>query len=311
MVSHEQISEVLGTMELGAQRHDNLTRLAASTLAGHWHVNDLPWDSLPLLPIPENLNPRRLKAFVEFGKHAIKVQLAAEHVAATAARFLLLQAEKESFDFSVRRAIAAVLNDESSHVAVMTEMDARAEMQYPEFPLDFKPSPLFAPFMDGIPALHPGLTATFMGAYEAMIAIRGYAEQASYGRKSILGEMAGRAAEDDGRHAKVMRLAGHEWLDRFRAQFASAEERAAQTRQAILDPIRHFWQLLLEHEFYLLRYDPRSRDEWLKRVHGDLALAERILQLIGLSPAELAYADFRGLTEAESQRIAEQVPAAG
>lgn len=269
-LTNEQISDVLGTIELGAARHENLTRLAASTLAGHWHVNDLPWDSMALLPIPENLNNRRLKVFVEFGKHAIKVQL-----------------------------------------AVMTEMDARAEMQYPEFPLDFKPSPLFAPFMDATPTLYPGLTATFMGAYEAMIAIRGYAEQASYGRRSILGEMAGRAAEDDGRHAKVMRLAGHEWLERFRARFANAEERAAQIRKAILDPIRHFWQLLLEHEYYLLHYDPRSRDEWLKRVQGDLALAERILQLTGLTSEELAYADFRGLTEAENRRLAEQIPAAG
>ena len=79
---------------------------------------------MPLFPFPEKLSGSRRKSFVEFGKHAVKVQLAAEHVATTAARWLLLQAEKANFDYSVRRAVAAVLNDESSHVAVMTEMDA-------------------------------------------------------------------------------------------------------------------------------------------------------------------------------------------
>ncbi len=296
MVTNEQISDVLGTQELGNARHQNLTRLAASTFAGHWHVNDLPWDSLPLFPLPDKVLGHRRKAFVEFGKQAIKVQLAAEHVAATAARFLLLQAEKEHLDDSVRRAVAAVLNDEASHVAVMTEMDARAEAEYPDVPLDFSPSPLFAPFIEQIPSLHPALTALFMGAYEAMIAIRGYAEQASYGRPSILGEMAGRAAEDDGRHAKVMRLTAQEWLERFRA--ANGSVRLAQTRQVILDPIRHFWQLLMQHEFYLLRNDPRAGDEWYKRATGDLALAERIMQLLSFSEEETAYADLRGLTEA-------------
>jgi hypothetical protein len=303
MITNDQISDVLGAQNLGTARHQNLTHLAASTLAGHWHVNDLPWDTLPLFPLPEKLSERRLKSFVEFGKQAIKVQLAAEHVATTAARHLLLQAEKEHLDDSMRRAIAAVLNDEASHVTVMTEMDARAELQYPEFPLDYKPSPLFAPFIDAIPSLHPGLTAAFMGAYEAMIAIRGYAEQASYGRPSILGEMAGHAAEDDGRHAKVMRLAAHEWLDRFRAGLIDASARGEQTRKLMLDPVRHFWRLLMEHEYYLLHHDPRQRGEWHKRAQGDCALAERILQLIGFTPEEQAYADLRGLTEEAYQNI--------
>ena len=304
MITNDQISNVLGSQDLGTARHQNLTRLAASTLGSHWHVNDLPWDALPLFPFPEKLSDRRLKSFVEFGKHAVKVQLAAEHVATTAARALLLRAEKDRLDYSVRRAIAAVLNDEASHVAVMTEMDARAEAQYPDIPLDMAASPLFAPFMDAIPSLHPGLTAMFMGAYEAMIAIRGYAEQASYGRPSILGEMAGHAAEDDGRHAKVMRLAAHEWLDRFRAGFTDTDARFQETRRVVLDPIRHFWQLLMEHEFYLLRNDARNRDEWHKRARGDLALAERIMQLLGFSDVELAFADLRGLTEDAHQRLA-------
>ena len=73
-----------------------------------------------------------------------------------------------------------------------------------------------------------------------MIAIRSYAEQASYSRPSILGQMAGHAAEDDGRHAKVMRLVGHEWLDALRGQNdgAGAEERI---REAIVEPIRRIW----------------------------------------------------------------------
>jgi hypothetical protein len=303
VITNDQISNVLGTQDLGIARHQNLTRLAVSTLAGHWHINTLPWDTLPLFPFPEKVTGRRRKSFIEFGKHAVKVQLAAEHVATTAARALLLQAEKENLDYSVRRAIAAVLNDEASHVAVMTEMDARAEAEYPDVPLDFSPSPLFAPFIDAIPSLHPSLTALFMGAYEAMIAIRGYAEQASYPRRSILGEMAGHAAEDDGRHAKVMRLSAHEWLDRFRAGAAKGSARFEQTRQVILDPIRHFWQLLLQHEHYLLHYDPRNRDEWYKRVKGDLALAERILQLLEFSEEELTYADLRGLTEQAYQNM--------
>ena len=303
MITNEAISEVLGSSELGTARHNNLSHLADSTLAGHWHVNTLPWDTVPLFPFPKKLTGSRRKSFVEFGKHAVKVQLAAEHVATAAARALLVQAEKENLDYSVRRAVAAVLNDEASHVAVMTEMDARAEAQYPDVPLDFSPSPLFAPFIDAIPTLHPGLVALFMGAYEAMIAIRGYAEQASYGRPSILGQMAGHAAEDDGRHAKVMRLTAHEWLDRFRAGAAKGSARFEQTRQVILAPIRHFWQLLLQHEDYLLHYDPRSRDEWYKRAQGDLAIVERILHLLEFSPEELGYADLRGLTDKAYEKM--------
>jgi hypothetical protein len=303
VISNEAISDVLGNRELGTARHQNLMHLAASTLAGHWHVNTLPWDTVPLFPFPENISGRRRKSFIEFGKHAVKVQLAAEHVATTAARALLLQAEKENLDYSVRRAVAAVLNDEASHVAVMTEMDARAEAEYPDVPLDFSPSPLFAPFMDAIPTLHPGLTALFMGAYEAMIAIRGYAEQASYGRPSILGQMAGHAAEDDGRHAKVMRLTAQEWLGRFRAGAAQGPARFEETRRVILDPIRHFWGLLLQHELYLLHYEPRSKGEWYKRAKGDLALTDRILQLLEFSQEELAYADLHGLTEKAYEKI--------
>src|SRR5437016_6137187 len=119
--TNEQISEVIGGAALALERHRNLDILAKKTATAHWHVEDLPWDDIPILPIPAAAG-RRLKPFVEFGKRAIRVQLAAEHVAVTAARHLLLMAEAESMPLCVRRATAAVLNDEAAHVLVMTEM---------------------------------------------------------------------------------------------------------------------------------------------------------------------------------------------
>jgi hypothetical protein len=296
MFSNEQISEVLGTRALDTNRHRNLNHLATATADAHWHVNDLPWKDMPLFPLPENITGRRLKAFVEFGKRAIRAQLAAEHVAVAAARHLLLRAEKEGMHMSVRRAIAAVLNDEASHVLVMTEMDARAEDQFPDIPLNDKESPLLPAFRDAVNSLHPGLVSAFMGAYEAMIAIRGYAEQASYSRPSILSVMAGHAAEDDGRHAKVMRLAAHEWLDKFRAELAPSES-TAMLRQAILDPIRNWWALLLDHEYWLLQYDPRQRDTLQRRVKEDINLGERVMKLLGFSEEELDYVHLTSLMQ--------------
>jgi hypothetical protein len=288
MFTEEAISGVLGAQTLGNDRQRNLDRLANSTEDAHWHLNTLQWNDLSLFPLPENVKGRRLKSFVEFGKRAIRAQLAAEHVAVTAARHLLLRAEEEGFNMSVRRALAAVLNDEASHVLVMTEMDARAERQYPEFPLAAAKSPLLPVFREAIPSLQPALVSAFMGAYEAMIAIRGYAEQASYSRPSILGQMAGHAAEDDGRHAKVMRLAAHEWLGHLRAELASNRAEAS-VRGLILDPIRKFWSLLMEHEFWLLQYDPRKRDTFERRAREDAALGNRLLSLLEFSEEERAY----------------------
>jgi hypothetical protein len=296
MITNEQISEVLGSKALDTNRHRNLDHLADAVMDGHWHIKDLPWDELPLFPIPQNVSGRRLRSFVEFGKRAIRAQLAAEHVAVTSARHLLLQAEKDGMHMSVRRAIAAVLNDEASHVFVMTEMDARVEQQYPEFPLNEVESPILRPFREAVPSLHPAIVSSFMGAYEAMIAIRGYQEQASYPRPSILGKMAEHGAVDDGRHAKVMRLAAHEWLDRLRAQ----RDAAIKMRELILDPIRHFWSLLLDHEFWLLQYDPGQRDTFRRRAREDTALGERLMNLLGFTAEERAYVDLRGFeTRAE------------
>src|SRR5205085_7440746 len=119
----------------GSDRHRSLERLAASTTQAHWHLSSLAWDDLPLFPLPDNARGRRLRAFVELGKRAIQSQLAAEHVAVTMSRCLLLRAEADCMHRSLRRALAAVLNDESSHLLVMIEMDARAEAQFPEFRL--------------------------------------------------------------------------------------------------------------------------------------------------------------------------------
>ncbi len=288
MFTNEAISSVLGAPSLGDHRHRHLDRLATATADAHWHLSHLPWEELPLFPMPDHVKGRRLRAYVELGKRAIRTQLAAEEGAVTAARHLLWHARDEGMDISLRRALAAVLNDEASHLLVMTEMDARAEAQFPEFPWNEPPSPLFPIFRDGVPPLHPALVSLFMGTYEAMFAIRGYAEQAAYARPSILGKMAARAAEDDGRHAKVMRLAAHEWLDRLRVRLAAdrAEDRM---REIILDPIRRIWPHVMQHEYWLLQNDPGQRDTFYRRAGEDVTLADHLLRLLEFSASERAY----------------------
>ena len=49
-------------------------------------LTSLSWADLPLFPLPDNARGRRLRAFVELGKRAIKSQLAAEQVAVTISR---------------------------------------------------------------------------------------------------------------------------------------------------------------------------------------------------------------------------------
>lgn len=303
MFSNEQLSDVLGTRALDSDRQLNLARLAQTTLDAHWHIRDLPWDEMPLFPMPENVTGRRKRAFVEFGKRAIQSQLEAEHVAVTAARRLLLQAEEEEMPLAVRRAVAAVLNDEASHVTVMTEMEARAEEQFPEYPHAHSPSPLLPVFMEDIPRLHPALVAAFMGLYEAMIAIRGYAEQASYSRPSILGKMAAHGAEDDGRHAKIMRLVAHEWLSRFRAEPEHLQS-DVEMKELILTPIKEYWKLLIRHEYWLLLYDPRQHDTWARRVSEDASLVERVMSLLEFSDEERAFMEILQLAKQVEHQLA-------
>lgn len=301
MFTDEAISAVLGAAALDSDRHRSLERLATATMQGHWHASGLAWDDLPLFPMPDNARGRRLRAFVELGKRAIKSQLAAEQVAVTIARALLLRAEADCMHRSLRRALAAVLNDEASHLLVMIEMDARAEAQFPEYPFHESPSPLLSLGMETETSMHPGLAALFMGTYEAMIAIRSYAEQAAYGRPSILGQMAGHAAEDDGRHAKVMRLVSHEWLDALRGQNngAGAEERM---REAIVEPIRRIWPIVIRHEHWLLN-GAGGADTLIRIAKEDAALANHLALLLGLSADERAHANLEGIGLAEAHAI--------
>jgi hypothetical protein len=254
-----------------------------------------------LFPIPDNARGRRLRPFVEFGKRAIKSQLAAEQVAVTVSRYLLLRAQADCMHRSLWRALAAVLNDETSHLLVMIEMDARAEAQFPEFPFDESKSPLFSFSMETVPTIHPGAAALFMGTYEAMIGIRSYTEQVSYGRPSILGQMAGHAAEDDGRHAKVMRLVSHEWVDGLRAQNdgVGADERI---REQIVEPTRRVWSIAMRHENWLLN-GVGGADTLIRIAYEDASLANHMCSLVGLTADEVAYANLEGIGLAEAHAI--------
>jgi hypothetical protein len=237
---------------------------------------------LPPLPIPAAVDRRRRRFFVEFGKRAIDVQLAAEHVAVIASHHLLLYADGRAMHPAVRRALAAVCNDEASHVAVMVELQVRADAAYPDVPSQPRASPLFGAFIDAIPKLHPAVVSIFMGAYEAMIAIRAYTEEASYRYPSILGRIASRAAHDDALHAKVMRLVSHVLLDELRAE--ATESNAIQRH--VVEPLRVFWPLLIDHERFLLRDERRSQAEWQRRVVADAAILGRILTVVGITEFE-------------------------
>src|SRR5689334_3817373 len=127
-----EIDAAIGPRDFDDARYQNLDHLADRLASGHWHVNDLPWNELPPLPIPDVVDARRRRTFVEFGKRAIEVQLAAEHVAVSASHHLLCFAERHRMHSSVRRALGAVMNDEASHVAVMLELQSRTDRAYPD-----------------------------------------------------------------------------------------------------------------------------------------------------------------------------------
>ncbi len=305
MALDERIVETIGATELGDARHYHLDRLADAILEHHWHVRDLAWSSLPLLPIPDSAHGKRHRSFVEFGKRATLVQLAAERVAVSAASTLLVHAQERALHSAVQRAIAAVLNDEASHAAVMTELAVRIDAAYPDVDVSGEPaSPLFAAFLAELPHLQPSLIAMFMGCYEAMVAIRSYNEEAAYDRPSILSEIAERAGRDDGRHAKVMRLVAQELLDPFRARHAGSDAAGDEVRSAILDPIRRFWPLLIRHEWLLIRGDPRLVREFARRTREDAELGSRFFGAAGLTSEELLYVDVEALTSDAASRCA-------
>jgi hypothetical protein len=282
-----EIDEAIGPHDFDQSRYRNLDDLADRLSSAHWHVNDLPWNELPPLPLPDVVDARRRRSFIEFGKRAIHVQLAAEHVAVTASHALLQHAEASGLHPSVKRGLAAVMNDEASHVQVMIELQARADRAYPDVTVERTESPLFAAFVDAIPRLHPAVVSIFMGAYEAMIAIRAYAEEAAYRHPSILGRMAGLAAHDDALHAKVLRLVSHVLIDEVRKDVADPALYAATMQSMIIEPLGDFWPLLIEHEKFLLHGDDRFRAECDRRVAADAAIVKRFLTLLGLNPPEL------------------------
>lgn len=291
----DQIAETIGEPTEATARFEHLDRLADRMTAAHWHVADLPWRELPPLPIPEGVPARRLRSFVAFGKRAIGVQLAAEHIAVSAAHHLLQHAERHNLHPSIRRALAALLNDEASHVAVMLELQVRANAVYPEPAVEAMPSPLFDSFAAAIPRLHPALVAIFMGSYEAMVAIRSYAEQAGYKVPSILGRVAARAAQDDGHHAKVLRLVALELFDALKKSAPDASARALAVRREIYEPTLAFWPLLAEHEYDLLGRSPRFAAEWRHRVQVDATVMGRMFSVMDLPDCEWFCAQLRAL----------------
>ena len=275
------------THEPAELRYQRLNQLADRVAARHWHVSDLPWNDLPALPVPPDVDPRRRRAFVEFGKRAIDVQLAAEHVAVSAAHHLLNHAARGGMHPAVTRALAAVLNDEASHVVVMLELRTRAARDYPDVSADTESSPLFAAFLAAIPRLHPSVIAIAMGVYEAMIAIRSYTEEAAYRHPSILGRMADLAAHDDTLHARILGLVGHVLVDELRAASPDAAGRELAVREHVIDPLFSLWPLLVDHERFLLPKDDRFRARLDRRLAADAVIVRRLLASFGVKAPEL------------------------
>lgn len=268
-------------------KEETLGLLADRMIAGHWHVQDLPWDTLPPLPVPADADPRRRRAIIEFGKRAIHVQLAAEHVAVAAAHRLLRHADRAELHPAARRALAALLNDEASHVGVMLELAVRADRAYPDVFVAPMTHPLFDTFVAELPRLHPALVAIAMGCYESMIAIRSYSEEASYRHPSILGRMAERAALDDANHARVLRLVAHILLDDLRHALPDDAARSRAIREHVVDPLQAFWPLVCEHERSLMRDDDRFQTALEQRVAADERVVRRLLMSLGIGAPDL------------------------
>lgn len=131
------IYEILGP-EISLERlRETANHLADQMLAHHWHVDDrMPWATLPLFPIDPATAPQRSRKLVKFYKAVVAVQTRAEEIAVSIARRLLIAAEQARLDVEFRRAIAAIMNDEASHVATMIKLEAAAEATFPEFRRD-------------------------------------------------------------------------------------------------------------------------------------------------------------------------------
>jgi len=265
-------------------------------LSRHWHVDQLPWQTMPPLPIAADKgNNRKL---VRFYKSVVAVQTRAEEIAVSIARRLLVYANEEGLDVAFRRALAAVLNDEASHVATMVMLEVFTNATYPDVPRRPGESPLFKALMPAIESLEPAVLAIFMGSYEASVAIRSYHEQQTYRVPSILSEMGMHAAEDDGRHAKTLRLVAGEFLRVFRARYGDDDRgRSPQWREKILEPFARYWTLMPAHEFYLSGEDRRQLRHVHEFVEHDIAIMTRILNDLGVSPEAQDYAQVKAIAD--------------
>jgi len=276
------ISEIFGPEAWNSGLAEVADHLADQMLAHHWHVDQMPWDTLALFPIPPEISdPRKIARFY---KSVTAVSTRAEEIAVSIARRLLLYANEEKLDVPFRRALAALLNDEASHVATMVKMEQLADVAFPNVKPRADESPLFTSLMPAIETLEPAVLAIFMGSYEASVAIRSYSEQQTYDVPSLLATMGAHAAEDDGRHAKTLRIVAHEFLRIFRSRYGDDEGgTSAEWRTRILDPFRRFWSLMPAHEFYLAGSDRRQLAHVRKLVDHDVLIMTRILDYLGVS----------------------------
>jgi hypothetical protein len=292
------ISEILGTDGVRTAPSEVAAYLADQMLAHHWHVDRLPWADVPLFPIRPDVGEARARRLAQFYKSVVAVQTRAEEIAVSIARRLLVSAEQEKLNVSFRRALAAMLNDEASHVATMVKLEAFADEAYPDIQPRSEESPLFQTLMPEIEMLEPALLAIFMAVYEASVAIRSYAEEQTYKIPSVLGSMAPRAAEDDGRHAKTLRIVAGEFLRIFRARHGDDERGTSPLwRTRILDPLSRYWELLAKHEYYLSGSDRRQLRNVQKALAHDSAILKRVLDLLGISPEAQAYAKLEAIPD--------------
>jgi hypothetical protein len=282
------ISEIFGPAALQSDASDVADHLADQMLKQHWHVDQLSWATLPPLPIASDERNKRL---IRFYKSVVAVQTRAEEIAVSIARRLLVYANEERLPVSFRRGIAAVLNDEASHVATMVMLETLADSVYPDVTPRPDESPLFKALMPAIETLEPTVLAIFMASYEAAVAIRSYTEQQTYRTPSILSEMGAHAAEDDGRHAKTLRIVAQAFMQLFRSRYGDDDHgESPQWRTKILEPFRTFWCLMPDHEFYLAGSDPRQLRHVHELVEHDVTIMTRILNFLNVTPEAQAYA---------------------
>ncbi|GEM_PF-3999330 len=290
------ISEIFGPAGWQEGRRDVALHLADQMLTHHWHVDQLSWSTLPPLPIPVDGGDTR--KLVRFYKSVVAVQTRAEEIAVSIARRLLVYANEGQLDVSFRRALGALLNDEASHVATMIKLEMVSDATYPGVSPRSDESPLFEALMPAIETLEPAVLAIFMASYEASVAIRSYQEQQTYRMPSILAEMGAHAAEDDGRHAKTLRIIAHEFLQVFRSRYGDDERgTSAQWRARILEPFSRFWSLMPAHEFYLAGSDRRQLRHVRQLVDHDVAIMTRILNFLGVSAEAQVYAQVAAIAD--------------